>query len=192
MWGDWDCRRLASTRAWWRSPILVVPPAFFILSMHSSNSPIFLPNLWPNSYYNTRYGMAALPLLAFGGAALVSLIPDRPCRAAGSGRAHRGISLAGLPAAGCVDHVEGEPGEFGHPARMDGRGGGLSRANYEVATESSRFGDLTGVVREAGIPLREVLHDGNNPEFDAVLARPDLFLHEEWALTISADRVATA
>jgi hypothetical protein len=54
------------------------------------------------------------------------------------------------------------------------------------------FGDLTGVVRTAGIPLREVLHDGNNPQFDAVIARPDLFLKEKWALTISADRVATA
>ena len=27
------------------------------------------------------------------------------------------------------------------------------------------FGDLTGVLREAGIPLRESLYDGNNPQF---------------------------
>ena len=46
------------------------------------------------------------------------------------------------------------------------------------------FGDLTGVLREAGIPLRESLYDGNNPHFLAVLARPDLFLWEEWALAI--------
>ena len=54
------------------------------------------------------------------------------------------------------------------------------------------FGDLTGVLREAGIPLREALYDGNNPQFLAALARPDLFLWEEWALAISGDRVATA
>jgi hypothetical protein len=64
-------------RAWWAVAILLVPPAFFVLSMHSSNTPIFMPTLWPNSYYNTRYGLAALPLLAFGGAALVTLVPDR-------------------------------------------------------------------------------------------------------------------
>jgi hypothetical protein len=53
------------------------------------------------------------------------------------------------------------------------------------------FGDLTGVLREAGIPLREGLHDGNHPQWDAVMARPDLALHEEWALAFSGDQIAT-
>jgi hypothetical protein len=67
------------------------------------------------------------------------------------------------------------------------------RANYRPGDGIVYgFGDLTGVLREAGIPLRETLHDGNNPHFMAVLVRPDLFLSEEWALTISADPVATA
>jgi hypothetical protein len=53
------------------------------------------------------------------------------------------------------------------------------------------FGDLTGVLREAGIPLKEGLHDGNHPQWDAVMARPDLALHEEWALAFAGDQVAT-
>ena len=54
------------------------------------------------------------------------------------------------------------------------------------------FGDLTGVLREAGIPLREGLHEGNGPAWFAATVRPDLFLHEEWALAFSGDEVATA
>ena len=55
------------------------------------------------------------------------------------------------------------------------------------------FGDLTGVLREAGIPLREGLHEGNGAAFDAAMARPDLLLREgglvEWGLAFSGDAV---
>ena len=53
------------------------------------------------------------------------------------------------------------------------------------------FGDLAGILREAGIPLRETLHDGNEPAWMAAATRPNLFLHEEWAVAISGDTVAT-
>ncbi|PYT17761.1 MAG: hypothetical protein DMG59_06310 [Acidobacteria bacterium] len=36
-----------------------------------------MPDLWPNSWYNTRYALAALPLAAFAGATLVTLTPLR-------------------------------------------------------------------------------------------------------------------
>jgi hypothetical protein len=52
------------------------------------------------------------------------------------------------------------------------------------------FGDLTGVLRTAGISLAEGLHEGNHPAWDAAIARPELFLREEWALTISGDVVS--
>ncbi len=58
------------------------------------------------------------------------------------------------------------------------------------------FGDLTGVLREAGIPLREGLHEGNGVAFDAAMARPDLLLAQgglaEWGLAFSGDAVDTA
>ena len=56
----------------------------------------------------------------------------------------------------------------------------------------SGFGDLTGVLREAGIPLREELHEGNGTAWLSAVTRPDLFLHEEWALAISGDEVSMA
>ncbi|MDP8990281.1 MAG: hypothetical protein M3N41_09430, partial [Acidobacteriota bacterium] len=54
------------------------------------------------------------------------------------------------------------------------------------------FGDLTGVLREAGVPLRDGLHQGNRPSWDAAVLRPDLFFHEEWALAVAGDKVDEA
>lgn len=51
---------------------------------------------------------------------------------------------------------------------------------------------MTAVLREAGIPLKEGLHEGNGAAWLAAVARPDLFLHEEWALAFSGDEVSAA
>ena len=54
------------------------------------------------------------------------------------------------------------------------------------------FGDMTGVLREAGIPIREGLFDGNGAAYDLALDRPAQFLQTRWALAFSGDRIATA
>ena len=53
------------------------------------------------------------------------------------------------------------------------------------------FGDLAGIFREAGIPLRETLHQGNVLPWIFATTRPDLFLHQRWAVAISGDEVAS-
>src|SRR5579885_3387690 len=57
-------------RKWWPLILLALPPLFYVWSMHSSGTPIFVPTLWPHSYYNTRYAVAILPLAAFAVGAL--------------------------------------------------------------------------------------------------------------------------
>ncbi|MGA1995877.1 MAG: glycosyltransferase family 39 protein [Bryobacteraceae bacterium] len=64
-------------RAIWPTLFLALPPVFYIWSLHSSGNPIHLPVLPPFSYYNSRYGTEAIPLLAFGGAALAAAVPER-------------------------------------------------------------------------------------------------------------------
>jgi hypothetical protein len=181
-------------RAWWAVLLLLLPPAFFVLSMYSGSTPIFMPDLWPNSYYNTRYGMAALPFLAFGAAALVAAVPERFRRMA----AGLVIAATVLP---WIAHPRPDAWITWKESQVNSvvrrawtrDAAAFLRANYRPGDGIVYgFGDLTGVLREAGIPLRETLHDGNNPHFMAVLVRPDLFLSEEWALTMSADPVATA
>ena len=45
--------------------LLTLPPLFYIWSIHSFSTPVFIPTLWPNSFYNTRYAMAFLPIAGF-------------------------------------------------------------------------------------------------------------------------------
>ena len=42
---------------------LLLTPAFYVWSVHSSKLPIHVPTLWPYSYYNNRYGIAVLVLV---------------------------------------------------------------------------------------------------------------------------------
>jgi hypothetical protein len=57
-------------KVFWPFFLFLLPPAFYIWSIHSSGTPVFVPNLEPHSFYNIRYAMAFLPLIALGAAAL--------------------------------------------------------------------------------------------------------------------------
>lgn len=181
-------------RVFWPILFAAIPPAFYIWSMHSGSTPIFVPKLWPFSYYNTRYAVTALPLLAIGGGALVLLAPS--CRRA---LASLLVVLAALapwliqPQPG--DSIVWKEAQVNSAAR---RAWTQAAANYLAGVYHpgdgimTTFGDLTGIFRAADIPLHETLFNGNEPMWMAAATRPDLFLHEEWALTNSGDTLATA
>jgi hypothetical protein len=59
--GLWIALRRGIARA---SLLLWVPPAFYVYSVAYGSVPIFIPQLYPHSYYNARYGMEMLPALA--------------------------------------------------------------------------------------------------------------------------------
>ncbi len=172
--------------------ILALPPAFYIWSMHSSGTPIFVPTLWPFSYYNTRYAIAVLPLVAFAAGALVTLVPARA-------RFTAALLLGALP--GAVWMVQHDPAVCWKESEVN------STSRRAWTTEAAAFlvtnyrpgsgiiygfGDLTGVLREAGIPLRESIHEGNVAEWMLSTSRPNLALRAEWALAFAGDEVATA
>jgi hypothetical protein len=50
------------------SALLWVPLPFYVYSVAYGSVPIFIPQLYPHSYYNARYGMEMLPALAVYGA----------------------------------------------------------------------------------------------------------------------------
>jgi hypothetical protein len=56
----------------------------------------------------------------------------------------------------------------------------------------SGSGDMAGIFCRAGIPLSEVLHEGNGPEWLAATSRPDLYHPTLWALAQRGDLVAKA
>ena len=180
-------------RVWWPLVLLALAPIFYIWSMHSSGTPIFVPELWPNGWYNTRYALAILPLAALAGGALVTLAPLR-------WRFPAALALAAIPSAAWIlqrqkPAICWKESEVNSVARREWtrQAAEFLAANYRHGSGIMfPFGDLTGVLREAGIPLREGLQEGNGVAWNAAVTRPDLFLHEEWALGFSGDQVATA
>lgn len=181
-------------RIFWPVLLLVLPPAFYVLSMHSSGTPIFVPQLWPQSYYNTRYGLAALPLLALGGGALVAWLPSK-FRTVGAAL----IVLAAVAEWIAYPHSDNwitwKESQVNSVARREWtqEAADYLRQNYKPGQGIyTTFGDVTGIYRYAGIPLKEVLHDGNNPLWMAAHNRPDLFLWTEWAVAQTGDGVSAA
>jgi hypothetical protein len=181
-------------RAFWPLILLSLGPVFYVWSIHSAGTPIFVPYLWPNSWYNTRYGLAALPLLVFAASALVVALPERL-------RAFAAVAVVLLAAAPWIAYprpdgwIVWKESQVNSDARRawTHETAGFLRENYIPHSGIlTSFGDLAGVYPQAGIPLRETLHEGNDPFWTAALARPDLFLWEEWVVAIGGDKVSSA
>jgi hypothetical protein len=181
-------------RAIWPVLLLFVPPLAYVASVYSGAVPIFLPTLWPHSYYNARYGTSAMPLLALGVAALVALAPRRAQTAAAVGIV---LAAAGWWA------IHWRPNEWvaWEESRVNSEGrrawtseaAAYMAANYVRGTGilTSSY-PLTGVLREAGIPLREALDVDNGLLWDALVDRPDLYLKQEWVIAQGGDGAQTA
>ena len=181
-------------KTFWPLVLLSAPPVFYVWSIHSSGSPIYVPSLWPFSYYNTRYGLAMLPLAAFAAGALVAWSPSRL-------RALAALAVIGIGVApwlidrrmeACITWKESLVNSTARRA-WTGEAAEFLRSNYRPHSGVfTTFGDITGVFQRAGIPLRDTLTWDNSAYWTAAAARPDLFLHEEWAVAQGGDKVQTA
>lgn len=181
-------------RTFWPLLLLGLAPIFYILSLYSSGTPIFLPDLWPYAHYNTRYAVVVLPLAAFAAAALVALVPRRARAWAAIAVVLAGASnwLIQRQPDDWVCWKEAQVNAAGRRAAFE-KAAAFLRANYRPGSGLIlTFGDLADVARRAGIPYRDVLHEDNTVFWYAAAARPDLLLREPWAVTSSGDRIATA
>jgi hypothetical protein len=174
----------------WPIVLLALWPLFIVWSMHSSAQPIHIPPLPPHSYYNTRYALSALPVLAAGAGALATF------------RNVKGMVLpiaVVLLAAGYwgfhADHEnwltwkESEQNSVSRRPWTHAAAAYLVEHTKPTDTFFSTFGDISGVFREAGIPFRRTLTWDDFPEWQAAVNRPDLFLWEDWAVAQCGDPV---
>jgi len=182
-------------RGFWGLTLLALPGAFYLWSMHSGAVPIFVPSLWFGSYYNTRYGLALLPMLAVAAAGLVAATPAGKMR----------VAVAVLAIAAGSGHwlAHRQPGEWAvwQEANLND---GPRREAVRQAAEYLRahyvrgsgifttFGAVTAIYREAGIPLRDTFTGDNGLAWDAAAARPELLLREPWAVAIEGDAAEAA
>ncbi len=185
----------------WKQKLFAVPgflcltPLFYIWSLHSSGTPIFVPELYPHGYYNTRYGIAVLAVAAFATGAIVLRLPERSRRWA-----------AVIPLLAIMPWVIHPSPEAWICWKESERNSVARRAWTEKAaayfashyvrgtgilTESGS-GDLAAVFCRTAIPLRETLNIGNGPAWRAAISRPDLALAEAWAIALDGDHVSQA
>jgi hypothetical protein len=151
--------------------------------MYSSGTPIFVPILWPHGYYNTRYGIAILPLAAFAAGAIMLGISDR----------WRKASLA-IPALAVFPWIVGHSPEnwicwkesqVNSKSRRfwtENAAAFLKQNYHEGDGLLMRFGDVTAILSYARIPLKEAIHEGNGPEWLATVSRLDLLHRPKWAV----------
>ena len=169
---------------------LLLTPAFYVWSVHSSKLPIHVPTLWPYSYYNNRYGIAVLVLVAFACGAIALVLPAR-------------VRLLGLAApALClaiwVWHAspenwicwkESEVNSVSRRAWTSAAANFLTQHYRPGEGILTGTGDLPGIFCRAGMPFRETLNIGNGPAWIAATSRPDLVHRERWALVQANDFV---
>jgi len=181
-------------RAWWAALLFFTVAIFYVFSLYSGGTPIFVPGLFPHSYYNVRYGLNAMPLACLGIAALVALLPGR-------GQKVAAVILVAAAVSPWLMYPRGDNmalyQESEHNSRdrriWMGETAKFLQANYHRSDGIfMSFGDLTTAIRAAGIPLRETLHEGNGAAWQGALQRPDIALHEEWALCFQGDAISKA
>jgi hypothetical protein len=140
--------------------LLWVPLPFYALSVAYAATPIFVPVLWPFSYYNVRYGIELLPAVAVGTGLLVATFRGR--------RAH--AVAAGVALLAAVSYG----GSWAVPVSLrEAQVNAVTRVQFEakLTAELRKLppnsillmycGDHPGALQQAGIPLRRVIHEGN-------------------------------
>jgi hypothetical protein len=178
-------------RAWWPLALFTLPGAFYIWSIHSAGTPVFVPELEPYTRYNTRYALALLPLAAFAASAVVALLPER-IRTASVCLLILGLTFGQLRLPVSISWEEARIGSEARRA-WTAEAAVFMKENYQSgAGIVFWFGDLAAVFREAGIPIREGLYQDNGAAWDAALAQPSVFQDEEWALAQEGDPVDQA
>lgn len=175
-------------RVFWPLFLPALPLIFYVWSIHSASIPIYIPALWPHTFYNTRYALAFVPLTALGAAALARHFP-RPVAAA--------IVLLALspflihPLGGSITWQESEVNSRVRRQWIAQATQFLAGSRRPGDTFLSSSSEFVPVFRTAHIPLRDTLTGDNQLEWDAALARPDFFLHTDWAVVESGDAVQT-
>lgn len=183
--GTGGCLIALFSKSYWPLLFLCLSPIFYIMSLHSGGTPIFVPEIYPFSYYNTRYALSALPLLCLGTAALAQRLGRRSWPLLP-------LSLVWFVFSPVLCLEEATVNSKSRRTWTH-EVAGLLRSEYRPGQGILMpFGDLTGILTEAGIPIAESIHQGDLVLFESALKRPDLFLRCDWVIALSADPASYA
>lgn len=171
--------------------LLWIPVVFYSLTIAYGSVPIYVPQWWPRSYYNVRYGLQLLPAIAvfvaLGYEFLSRFISQR--FAASLIVVMVGVSYLSVLYMTPVCLREAEANGAARMA-FDARLGRELARLPASATIMMYCGEYSGALQDAGIPFRRVLREGNHPAWEIGLSGPAKAA--DYVVAIKGDEVALA
>jgi len=177
--GLWLTLKKGFTGAQRAATLLWMPIPFYVYSVSYGSVPIFIPQLYPHSFYNSRYGMEMLPgLVLFAFIAIAALD--------GYVKATKPEVSKWLPRAGtALAVVNCAVMTLTIPLVLkEGMVNATTRQAFEtsVARQIESFpagvpilmtnGDHIGALQQAGIPLKQTINEGEWSSWKAALDAP--------------------
>ena len=177
--------------------LLWLPLPFYVYSIAYGSVPIFIPQLWPHSYYNSRYGMEMLPALAVFAFLAVQWIEGRWSHSQPLVKRLLQPIVLLLIALNAVGMMYRTPlvlkEAMNNSTTRVGFEGALARQLLALPKGSAILmynSDHVGALQYAGIPLRQTINEGDYDSFQAALAAPAE--HAAYVVAIAGDPVSTA
>lgn len=174
--GTWKFLKQQGSRA---ALLLWVPLPFYVYSISYGSVPIFIPQLYPHAFYNSRYGMELLPALAIFGAFSLAVFAAYLKRVKPLAVGLIFPIAMMLIVLNTVWMLHATPlvlDEAIHNSR------GRLALEEPLARQLETFergapilmenSDHVGALQTAGIPLRQTIGPGNYYRFRAALAAP--------------------
>jgi hypothetical protein len=157
--------------------LLWLPLPFYAISIAWGAVPIFIPQWWPFSYYNTRYGLQLLPAMAaFVAVVVYFAMASRRERVWRLGVAVAAVAFIAASYASvwrnvpiCLREIRANGGPR---YALDGRLGSLLEKFPESTSMLVYLGDNGGALQRAGIPLKRTINEGNRKLWNAALLAP--------------------
>ena len=197
LWGLWLTFRSNLQTSRRASLLLWMPLPFYVYSVSYGSVPIFIPQLYPHSFYNSRYGMELLPgLVLFGFITVAWLegmwVTTRPLLVKLLPRIMLGV--AALNSVGMMYFVP--------LVLKEGEVNAATRMPYEtsIARQLESFpqgvpilmhtSDHIGAIQQTGIPLKQILNEGDFDSWKAALEAPAA--KADYVVAIAGDPVDDA
>src|SRR5579872_1041410 len=194
----------ASIRSRWPLLFLLLPIPFYMLSISYGSVPIYLPEWWPFSYYNVRFGMELVPACAV----FFCLIVEWPLRRISRMPQKLAVVVASVLFVGASYGLVWKAQPICY---REAYANSRTRIAFETALASSLqllprdstilmyLGDHVGALQRAAIPLRRTINEGNHRSWirpsdpqglwERALADPRQYAN--YVVAVEGDPVAT-
>jgi len=176
--------------------LLWIPLPFYVYSISFGSVPIYIPPLWPHSYYNARYGVEMLPALAVSAFFLLQWLARR------WNERHRLAAQLLYPAALSLGALNAVAMMAATPIVLkEAKANSITRVAFEAALSRylqsfppgatiMMYTDHIGAIQQAGIPLRQFIGGRENDSWQQALTAPAD--HAAFVVAMEGDPVSKA